>query len=191
MIANIFYQYRNIWKSLMKIRIFNIAYSCVADAEAMPYFYVPVGLLLLMNTILFILTAVKISRYQQEQLALRQMSRNQHSDRDQRLFRRLTRTFIVCLVLFFLMGLNWTMELISWFAGGDPLDWSAFDLINALQGVLIFGLFVIRRPPRDFIWHRIQKLRGIHTTEPDVGSMDLALLPVINADSLPRQTVVQ
>ncbi|XP_020293030.1 probable G-protein coupled receptor Mth-like 10 [Pseudomyrmex gracilis] len=162
-----------------------------SDAEAMPYFYVPVGLLLLMNTILFILTAVKISRYQQEQLALRQMSRNQHSDRDQRLFRRLTRTFIVCLVLFFLMGLNWTMELISWFAGGDPLDWSAFDLINALQGVLIFGLFVIRRPPRDFIWHRIQKLRGIHTTEPDVGSMDLALLPVINADSLPRQTVVQ
>ncbi|KAL6260627.1 hypothetical protein P5V15_008147 [Pogonomyrmex californicus] len=159
-----------------------------SDAEAMPYFYVPVGLLLLANVVLFIITAVRISRYQQE-LALRRLARNQHSDReDQRLFRRLQRTFFVCLVLFFLMGLNWTMELISWWAGGDPLDWSAFDLVNALQGVLIFGLFVLRRPIRDFVWHRVQKIRGIDATEP-VGSMDLALLPVINGDcqdSLPR-----
>ncbi|KAL0110869.1 hypothetical protein PUN28_014070 [Cardiocondyla obscurior] len=153
-----------------------------SDAEAMPYFYVPVGLVLLVNMILFIITAVRISRYQQE-LALRRLARNQHSDReDQRLFRRLKRVFIVCLVLFFLMGLNWMMELISWSVGGDPFDWTAFDLVNALQGVLIFGLFVLRRPIRDFVWHRIQKIRGINTTELDVGSMDLALLPVINGD---------
>lgn len=153
----------------------------------MPYFYVPVGLLLLGNMTLFIITAVKISRYQQE-LALRRLARNQHSDReDQRLFRRLTRTFLVCLVLFFLMGLNWMMELISWSVGGDPLDWSAFDLVNVLQGVLIFGLFVLRRPARDLVWHRIQKLRGVHTAEPVVGSMDLALLPVMNGDVLSRQ----
>ncbi|XP_071641333.1 G-protein coupled receptor Mth2 [Temnothorax longispinosus] len=153
-----------------------------SDAEAMPYFYVPVGLLLLTNTVLFVITAIRISRYQQE-LALRRLARNQHIDRhDQRLFRRLKRTFIVCLVLFFLMGLNWMMELISWWVGGDPFDWTAFDLVNALQGVLIFGLFVLRRPIRDFVWHRIQKIRGIDTTELDVGSMDLALLPVINGD---------
>lgn len=158
----------------------------------MPYFYVPVGLLLLGNMVVFIITAVKISRYQKE-LALRRMARNQHSDReDQRLFRRLKRTFLVCMVLFFLMGLNWMMELISWCAGGDPMDWSAFDLVNALQGVLIFGLFVVRRPARDFIWHRIQRLRGIHTTEPEIGSMDHALLPMINGgDSLPRQTIIE
>lgn len=154
----------------------------------MPYFYIPIGLLLLVNLTLFIITAIKISRYQQE-LALRRLARNQHSDReDQRLFRRIKRTFLVCLVLFFLMGLNWIMELISWWAG--PLDWSAFDLVNALQGVLVFGLFVLRKPARDFVWHRIQKLRGIHTREPNVGSMDLALLPVINGDFSPRQTVV-
>ncbi|XP_072765955.1 G-protein coupled receptor Mth2 isoform X2 [Anoplolepis gracilipes] len=132
-----------------------------SDAEAMPYFYVPIGLLLLGNMILFINTALKISRYQQE---LRCLERNQHSD--QRLFRRIKRALIVCLVLFFLMGLNWLMELISWWAG--PLDWSAFDLVNALQGVIVFGLFVLRKPARDFVWHRIQKLRGIHTTEPNV-----------------------
>lgn len=154
----------------------------------MPYFYIPIGLLLLVNMTLFIITSIKISRYQQE-LALRRLARNQHSDReDQRLFRRIKRTFVVCLVLFFLMGLNWIMELISWWVG--PLDWSAFDLVNALQGVLVFGLFVLRKPTRDLVWHRIQKLRGIHTTEPNVGSMDLALLPVINGDLSPRQTVV-
>ncbi|XP_011863582.1 PREDICTED: G-protein coupled receptor Mth2-like [Vollenhovia emeryi] len=153
-----------------------------SDVEALPYFYVPVGLLLLVNMILFIITAVRISRYQQE-LALRRLARNQHSDRaDQRLFRRLKRIFIVCLVLFFLMGLNWMMELISWGVGGDPFDWTAFDLVNALQGVLVFGLFVLRRPIRDIVWHRIQKIRGIDTMEVDVGSMDLALLPVINGD---------
>lgn len=159
-----------------------------SDAAAMPYFYVPIGLLLLANMTLFIITAVKINCYQQE-LESRRLERNLHSDReDQRLFRRLKRTFLVCVVLFFLMGLNWMMELVSWWAG--PLDWSAFDLVNALQGVLIFGLFVLRRPARDFVWHRIQKLRGFRSTEPNVGSMELTLLPVING-SLPRQTIVQ
>lgn len=138
------------------------------DAEAMPYFYIPIGLLLLSNMTLFIITAVNISRYQQTILASRGLARNLHSDReDQRLFRKIKRTFVVCLVLFFLMGLNWMMELVSWFA--VPLDWSAFDLVNALQGVIVFGLFILRKPARNFVWHRIQKLRGIHTTEPNVG----------------------
>lgn len=157
----------------------------------MPYFYIPIGLLLFANMILFVITAININRYQQE-FELRRLARTHHHfDReDQRLFRRLKRTFLVCLVLFFLMGLNWMMELISWWVGGDPLDWSVFDLVNALQGFLIFGLFVLRRPARNLVWHRIQKLRGIHAREPEGGSMDLALLPVINGDSLPRQTII-
>ncbi|XP_011263040.1 G-protein coupled receptor Mth2 isoform X1 [Camponotus floridanus] len=147
--------------------------SCfMSNVETIPYFYMPIGLLLLANMILFIITSIKIGRYQQE-LALRCLARNQHSDReDQRLFRRIKRTFVVCLMLFFLMGLNWIMELISWWAG--PLSWSAFDLVNALQGVLVFGLFVLRKPTRDVVWHRIQKLRGIHTTEtvtPNIGNV--------------------
>ncbi|KAL6435213.1 hypothetical protein ACFW04_005352 [Cataglyphis niger] len=143
--------------------------SCwLVDAEAMPYFYVPIGLLLLSNMTLFIITAINISRYQQTLLASRSLARNLHSDReDQRLFRKIKRTFVVCLVLFFLMGLNWMMELVSWLA--VPLNWSAFDLVNALQGVIVFGLFILRKPARNFVWHRIQKLWGIHTTEPNVG----------------------
>lgn len=161
-----------------------------SDMDAMPYFYVPVGLLLLVNLIFCILTAVTITRYQQD-LALRRLARNQESDRqDQRLFRRLKTTFIVCVILFFLMGLNWIMELFTWWTGGDPLEWSAFDLVNALQGVLVFGLFVLRRPPRDFIWYRIQKLRGIDAAEPETDTAAFSLLTVIDSDSLPRQTMI-
>lgn len=122
----------------------------------MPYFYVPIGLLVLANVILYVLTAVELTK-QQRDLDLRRLARNQQSDREEaRLFRRMKRTFVTYMILFFLMGLNWVMELVSWWLGGDPLKWSAFDLINALQGVLVFVLFVLRRPARDFILYRLQ-----------------------------------
>nr|XP_033323120.1 G-protein coupled receptor Mth2-like isoform X1 [Megalopta genalis]XP_033323121.1 G-protein coupled receptor Mth2-like isoform X2 [Megalopta genalis]XP_033323122.1 G-protein coupled receptor Mth2-like isoform X2 [Megalopta genalis] len=158
--------------------------------EAMPYFYVPVGLLLLGNVTLFILTFIKLSKYQKD-LDLRRLARNEETDRqDRSLLRRYTRMAIVSLIIFFLIGLNWTMELISWFIDADSFDWSMLDLVNALQGVLVFGLFVIRRPQRDFVWHRIQQLRGIDTTPPQAGSMELYLLPMLNGDTVPGQTII-
>ncbi|XP_078044691.1 putative G-protein coupled receptor Mth-like 10 isoform X3 [Augochlora pura] len=158
--------------------------------EAMPYFYAPVGLLLLGNVTLFIMTFIKLSKYQKD-LDLRRLARNEETDRrDRSLLRRYTRMAIVGLIIFFLMGLNWTMELISWFVDADSFDWSMFDLVNALQGVLVFGLFVIRRPQRDFVWHRIQQLRGIDTTPPQAGSMESYLLPMLNGDTVPGQTII-
>lgn len=146
--------------------------------QAMPYFYVPVGLLLLANAVLFILTFIKLAKCQKD-LDLRRLARNQESDRrDRRFLRRLTRTTYVCLIVFLLMGLNWMIELISWFVNRDSVDWSTIDFINALQGVLIFGLFVLRRPQRDFVWYRIQQLRGLDVVEPETESMELYLLPV-------------
>ncbi|XP_034182558.2 G-protein coupled receptor Mth2 [Osmia lignaria lignaria] len=160
-----------------------------SSGKSMPYFYVPVGLLLLENVILFALTFIKLTKYQKD-LDLRRLARNQESDRlDRRFLRRLMRTTLVCLIVFFLMGLNWTMELISWFVHGNSFDWSTFDLVNALQGVLVFGLFVLRRPPRDFVWHRIQQLRGKDVAEPE-SSMELYLLPIMNGDSASRQTII-
>ncbi|XP_058800389.1 G-protein coupled receptor Mth2-like [Phymastichus coffea] len=161
-----------------------------SNQEAMPYFYVPVSMLVLINLALFALTALEITRYQRD-LDLRRLARNQESDREeQRLFRRIKRVFFVCLGLFFLMGMNWAMELISWWAGGDPLAWSAFDLINALQGLIVFGLFVLRKPVRNIVWCRMQKLRGIQVSEPELGNMALSLLPVINGgDTLPREGI--
>lgn len=148
----------------------------------MPYFYVPISFLVLANLLLFASTAVMIFQYQKE-LDLRQLAQNQESDREeQNLLRQLKRIFFVCLGLFFLMGINWATEIISWWVDGDPLAWSVFDLINALQGVLIFGLFVGRKPIRNMVWCQIQKLRGIENVdcEHEQGNMSLCLLPIIN-----------
>lgn len=119
---------------------------------------------------------------------MRRLRRNEPSDQDdRRTLRDLMRTAFVCMLIFFLMGLNWMMELIFWYINGDSFNWSSFDLINALQGVLIFGLFVLRRPPRDFIWNRIQKFRGINEIpEREIGSMELGLLQMMNGDLVSR-----
>lgn len=161
--------------------------SFKSEDKAVPYFYIPVGLLLVGNIFLFALTFVKLTKYQRN-LDLRRLARNQESDRLERKYlRRLMRTAIICMVIFFLMGFNWMMELISWSVDGDSFDWSSVDFINALQGVLIFALFVLRRPPRDFVWHKIQQLRGINgAADVEDESVELYLLPTMNGDTLPR-----
>lgn len=155
----------------------------------MPYFYVPVGLLVISNVGLFVMTAVSITRHQRA-LDLRRLREDRESHRnDRRTLSRLKRLFIVCLGLFFLMGMNWAMEVISWWAGGDPLAWSAFDLVNALQGLIVFGIFVLRKPIRVLVWYQVQKIRGIECNEPEVGSMDRSLLTVLNIDGITSQRI--
>lgn len=161
----------------------------------MPYFYIPIGLLLIANIVLFTLTAISITRHQRI-LDIRRLRQDRESSRHERMtLRRLKRLFIVCLSLFFLMGINWTMEVISWWftdknADIAPLAWSAFDLINALQGVLIFFIFVLRKPIRQLVWYQILKIRGIDAIEPEIASKDRSLLNVLNIDALHDQRIV-
>ncbi|XP_076303621.1 putative G-protein coupled receptor Mth-like 10 [Lasioglossum baleicum] len=168
-----------------------------SSSKALTFFYVPVGLLFLGNVILFVLTFIKLSNYQKD-LDLRRLARNEESDRrDRRLVRRYTRTAIACLIIFSLMALNWSIELLGFLLvdgdieGGVPVrQWSIYDLVNTLLGVVVFYLFVIRRPQKDLVWHRIQQLRGINTTPPQVGSMEVYLLPMVNGDTVPGQTII-
>ncbi|XP_075978034.1 G-protein coupled receptor Mth2-like [Anticarsia gemmatalis] len=62
--------------------------------------------------------------------------------------------FRMCCLLSFIMGLSWVLEVVSWAAGaGDSAVsvWSMFDLINALQGVMIFAIFVLQQPVRGLV----------------------------------------
>lgn len=57
-------------------------------------------------------------------------------------------------MLSFIMGLSWVLEVVSWAAGSGSSVvsvWSVFDLINALQGVVIFAIFVLQQPVRSFV----------------------------------------
>lgn len=62
--------------------------------------------------------------------------------------------FRTCCMLSFIMGLSWVLEVVSWAAGSGSSAvsvWSVFDLINALQGVVIFAIFVLQQPVRSHV----------------------------------------
>ncbi|KAJ0176751.1 hypothetical protein K1T71_007930 [Dendrolimus kikuchii] len=66
-------------------------------------------------------------------------------------YRKIFRT---CCLLSFIMGLSWILEVVSWAAGSGSTAvsvWSMFDLINALQGVVIFAIFVLQQPVRNHV----------------------------------------
>ncbi|KAJ0180204.1 hypothetical protein K1T71_003608 [Dendrolimus kikuchii] len=79
------------------------------DMEILVYFFGPVGVLLLVNLALFVSTT--------RQLTCGLWRRDE---------------------LVVVMGVTWGADVVSWAAGGPDYVWYATDLLNALQGVLIF-----------------------------------------------------
>jgi G protein-coupled receptor Mth (Methuselah protein) len=57
----------------------------------------------------------------------------------------------MCLTLFGMMGINWVMEFVSWAAGGPDYIWYVTDVINTLQGVIIFCIFVLEPRVRECV----------------------------------------
>lgn len=54
-----------------------------------------------------------------------------------------THRFNLYLKLFIVMGINWSMEIVSWlFKNAPPSIWYLTDLTNTLQGLIIFIIFV-------------------------------------------------
>nr|CAD7440899.1 unnamed protein product [Timema bartmani] len=91
------------------------------------YFYGPIIFVLVTNLIMFVLSALMIWKSQWQE----------GSGRSER------QTFRLSFSLFFVMGINWIMEVISWAAGGPKHIWYVTDTINTLQGVIIFAIFVL------------------------------------------------
>ncbi|XP_052120065.1 uncharacterized protein LOC127748850 [Frankliniella occidentalis] len=61
--------------------------------------------------------------------------------------------------MFGAMGINWVMEILSFYVGGPNYLWYATDALNCLQGVWTFVIFVLNRPARQEIRARIRELR--------------------------------
>ncbi|XP_071442971.1 probable G-protein coupled receptor Mth-like 1 [Hetaerina americana] len=100
------------------------------DMEIFAYFYGPVGVLLLVNLMLFLATARELTCG----LWRREVAKSSpHGDGADRA--TLSR---VCLKLVVVMGVTWIADIISWAVGGPAHAWYITDLINGLQGVFIF-----------------------------------------------------
>lgn len=105
------------------------------DVTLLAYFYGPVGVIVICNIFLFILTAIRIAQLKRETAMLKGTDSRRHDDDNRQRFN-------LYLKLFLVMGVNWSMEVISALAGGPEYVWYVTDICNTLQGVLIFVIFV-------------------------------------------------
>ncbi|KAM3965342.1 G-protein coupled receptor Mth2 [Aphomia sociella] len=140
------------------------------DRAALPYFYGPVALILFCNIILFVLTsrefAINYERLKDTHFPLSTSYSENSTSEDSRsrqrpvtpqdenyngreTLKKYKTIFRKCCLLSVIMGLSWALEVISWAAGAGSTAvsvWSLFDLINALQGLVIFFIFVKQEP---------------------------------------------
>ncbi|KYN26781.1 G-protein coupled receptor Mth2 [Trachymyrmex cornetzi] len=106
------------------------------------YFYVPIGVTIISNIYFFIRTTLTIL-YQKIQIAnlLRDYEIIRHDENKQR--------FNMYLKLFVVMGITWVLEIMSWVDFGADIVpqfiWYPADIVNALQGLTIFIIFVCRK----------------------------------------------
>ncbi|KAL6256548.1 hypothetical protein P5V15_012658 [Pogonomyrmex californicus] len=106
------------------------------------YFFVPMGATIVSNITFFIATTLAIlCQTKRTDHQLKDSESKCHDDNKQR--------FSMYLKLFIVMGISWVMEIISWSIDAEVV-WSAIiwyptDTINALQGLIIFIIFVCRK----------------------------------------------
>jgi len=129
-------------------------HSCFfqSNLSKMIYFHAPVSLLLTANIIFFIMSSWSL---------LMGVWAPSATDR---IKQQTKQRFMVVVELFFVMGLNWVAEIISW-----ALGWSmglqsiskismVFDIANSLQGFIIFIIVVLKSRTIKSIkkfWHGI------------------------------------
>ncbi|XP_046681532.1 G-protein coupled receptor Mth2-like [Homalodisca vitripennis] len=102
------------------------------------YFYLPIGVLVLLNIAMFVTTAFRLRKHSRDTRVL-QTSESRRNDEAEK------ERFNLYLKLFIVMGINWVMELVSFAVGGPKSLWFVTDLGNTLQGLLIFIIFVCKR----------------------------------------------
>lgn len=125
------------------------------------YLYFPMALIVIANTILFLITACKIRRDQQDAAVLKNSSSNVSKQRDDHLryyslnkklpiYENKISRFSVYFKLYLAMGLNWSMEIIAWaidwqFEDVPTSIWYVTEFCNAAFGVFIFFVFVFKK----------------------------------------------
>ncbi|XP_017770683.1 PREDICTED: G-protein coupled receptor Mth2-like isoform X2 [Nicrophorus vespilloides] len=124
------------------------------------YFYGPMGIMLIFNVILFTLTALKIRQINRDTAMLKRPENKMHYDRDRQ-------TFQLYMKLLLALGINWTMEFISWLVNWTLNDtykeiWYVTDFCNAIYGVIIFIIFVCKKS----IWIMLKKRYYIFKGQP-------------------------
>lgn len=119
------------------------------------YFYPSVLTLVVVNVILFSVTAYRIRSIRQE-TAILKGSESSRSDK----LKKDKQRYSLYLKLFVVMGVNWTIEVIGFAVGGSNYYWILIDISNIGLGIFIFLIFVWKKKVRNLIRKRFQQIRG-------------------------------
>lgn len=113
------------------------------------YLYLPVLILVFMNVVFFVVTALRIYKIQCETSMVRRGDSKRHAkldnDRDR---------FGLYLRLFIVMGVTWSLEIISWAVDNNAWIFYVSDVCNCIQGFLIFSLFVLKQKIKRLIYKK-------------------------------------
>ncbi|XP_070853113.1 G-protein coupled receptor Mth isoform X1 [Drosophila suzukii] len=126
------------------------------DWSAMLYFYGPMVLLIAFNIAMFILTAVRIIRVKKDIQNFAHKQERKHKLNSDK------QTYTFFLRLFIIMGMSWSLEIISYLVQSNETWANVFlvaDYFNWSQGIIIFVLFILKRST-------LKLLRDRHNPKP-------------------------
>ncbi|CAK1580414.1 unnamed protein product [Parnassius mnemosyne] len=124
------------------------------------YFFTPVLVLVVCNVVLFSVTAHRIRSIKQETAILK----GAESARSDKLTKDKQR-YALYLKLFVVMGVNWTVEIISFSVGGSNWYWILIDISNIVLGLFIFLIFVWKRKVRNLVAKKWRSVRGVRASD--------------------------
>ncbi|KAF5292865.1 hypothetical protein FQR65_LT11117 [Abscondita terminalis] len=99
------------------------------------YFYVPIGVAILCNVCLAAVMKWKLIQCEKKPSFVWNLVQKD-----------LKPMFRSCLILTVVMSLCWIMEMVSYFMNTGENIWKGIDIINSLQGLFVFVIFVTHRP---------------------------------------------
>lgn len=102
----------------------------------------PLCVICIINILFFVMTALKIRQVQQE---IKRVTSHGESSTNQNKLNHDKDNVRLFFRLFIVMGVNWSMEIISFLISPQSNFFLLTDICNSIQGVLIFVLFVMKR----------------------------------------------
>ncbi|XP_050741866.1 G-protein coupled receptor Mth isoform X2 [Drosophila biarmipes] len=123
------------------------------DWSAMLYFYGPMVLMIAFNMVMFILTAGRIIRVKKDIRNFAHKQERKHKLNSDK------RTYTFFLRLFIIMGMSWSLEIISYLVQSNETWANIFlvaDYFNWSQGIIIFVLFILKPSTLKLLRDRIK-----------------------------------
>uniref|UniRef100_A0A182T6L3 G-protein coupled receptors family 2 profile 2 domain-containing protein n=1 Tax=Anopheles maculatus TaxID=74869 RepID=A0A182T6L3_9DIPT len=120
------------------------------------YMYLPLLLLVSANVLFFAVTAIRIYRMEQATASALSGESRRHTkyEKDRNRFSLYVRLFII-------MGVTWTVEIITFLVGESSWLIYLVDICNCLTGISIFILFVWKPKVKQLLMKRFGMNRGV------------------------------